>query len=115
MTRDQLREVLEFLNSIEGDGYGGMAVFEIARQYVRDAAETETPGSIGDWVAYANKLERALEIVAGASTDELKKLQAEHALESWRPPLTIVPKSALALSAEEIAQSSTSIGTGSVT
>lgn len=29
-------EVLEFLNSIEGAGYGGMASFEIARQHVRE-------------------------------------------------------------------------------
>ena len=32
-----LPEVLDFLNSIEGAGYGGMASFEIARAYIRDA------------------------------------------------------------------------------
>lgn len=31
-------EVLDFLNSIEGAGYGGMASFEIARQHARDMA-----------------------------------------------------------------------------
>jgi hypothetical protein len=28
-------EVMDFLNKIEGDGYGGMAIFEIAREHVR--------------------------------------------------------------------------------
>lgn len=32
----KLQEVLDFLNSIEGAGYGGMASFEIARSSVRD-------------------------------------------------------------------------------
>jgi hypothetical protein len=32
-----LRETLEFLNSIEGHGYGGMASFEIARMNIKDA------------------------------------------------------------------------------
>lgn len=39
MTRDAGAEVLAFLNSIEGAGYGGMASFEIARQHVRHAVE----------------------------------------------------------------------------
>lgn len=34
MKREQLQEVLDFLNSIEGSGYGGMAAFEIARDNV---------------------------------------------------------------------------------
>jgi hypothetical protein len=29
-------DILEFLNAIEGAGYGGMASFEIARQHARD-------------------------------------------------------------------------------
>ena len=33
---EQIQEVLDFLNSIEGDGYGCMASFEIARMNVRD-------------------------------------------------------------------------------
>lgn len=33
----RMQKVLNFLNSIEGDGYGGMASFEIARMNVRDA------------------------------------------------------------------------------
>lgn len=33
----RMQEVLNFLNSIEGAGYGGMATFEIARMNVRDA------------------------------------------------------------------------------
>lgn len=37
MKRHQLHEILEFLNSIEGAGYGGMASFEIARDYVYNA------------------------------------------------------------------------------
>lgn len=32
-----MKEVLDFLNSIEGAGYGGMASFEIARSTVKDA------------------------------------------------------------------------------
>jgi hypothetical protein len=31
-----MKEVLDFLNSIEGAGYGGMASFEIARNTIRD-------------------------------------------------------------------------------
>lgn len=37
MNPKALVEVLDFLNSIEGAGYGGMASFEIARQHVREA------------------------------------------------------------------------------
>jgi hypothetical protein len=44
-------EVLDFLNSIEGAGYGGMASFEIARQHIRalsvsrpDSSPTENKG-----------------------------------------------------------------------
>jgi hypothetical protein len=33
-----ITEVLDFLNSIEGAGYGGMASFEIARAHVKDMA-----------------------------------------------------------------------------
>lgn len=39
MTREAAQEILDFLNSIEGAGYGGMAIFEIARQHARVAAE----------------------------------------------------------------------------
>lgn len=47
MIRDQLEAVLAFLNSIEGDGYGGMAVFEIARGYVHHAfQEASKPGPL---------------------------------------------------------------------
>lgn len=46
-------EVLDFLNSIEGAGYGGMASFEIARAYVRDmvgaAATPPAPDAHIDW------------------------------------------------------------------
>jgi hypothetical protein len=41
-----LTEVLEFLNSIEGDGYGGMASFEIARMAVKDAIERGKPSCV---------------------------------------------------------------------
>jgi hypothetical protein len=34
----RLMEVLDFLNSIEGDGYGGMASFEVARSIIVDLA-----------------------------------------------------------------------------
>lgn len=37
MDQKQLQELLDFLNSIEGAGYGGMAAFEIARTNVRAA------------------------------------------------------------------------------
>ena len=36
-TAHPLQEVLDFLNKIEGDGYGGMASFEIARSIVKNA------------------------------------------------------------------------------
>lgn len=36
--REAAREILDFLNSIEGHGYGGMAAFEIARQHAKEAA-----------------------------------------------------------------------------
>lgn len=35
MRHEQIIEVLDFLNKIEGDGYGGMATFEIARENIR--------------------------------------------------------------------------------
>jgi hypothetical protein len=34
MNLNDARQVLKFLNSIEGSGYGGMSEFEIARQSV---------------------------------------------------------------------------------
>lgn len=34
-------EVLDFLNSIEGAGYGGMASFEIARAHVQDMLDND--------------------------------------------------------------------------
>jgi hypothetical protein len=37
-----LPEILKFLNSIEGEGYGGMASFEIARMHVRAAIQQST-------------------------------------------------------------------------
>jgi hypothetical protein len=37
-----LPEILKFLNSIEGAGYGGMASFEIARMHVRAAIQQST-------------------------------------------------------------------------
>lgn len=37
MKREDIIEVLDFLNTIEGHGYGGMASFEIAREHVRRA------------------------------------------------------------------------------
>lgn len=39
LRQDQLQEVLDFLNSIEGAGYGGMATFEIARMNILQALE----------------------------------------------------------------------------
>lgn len=38
MTREAAQEILDFLNSIEGDGYGGMAAFEVARHHAFIAA-----------------------------------------------------------------------------
>lgn len=35
VARESAQETLDFLNSIEGHGYGGMACFEIARQNIR--------------------------------------------------------------------------------
>jgi hypothetical protein len=37
LPREAIAEVLDFLNSIEGAGYGGMASFEIAREHIRSA------------------------------------------------------------------------------
>ena len=37
MKREAIIEVLDFLNKIEGAGYGGMADFEIARENIRRA------------------------------------------------------------------------------
>jgi hypothetical protein len=48
-----MRQVLDFLNSIEGAGYGGMAAYEIARSTVKDSASPapETPAIDGDRAA----------------------------------------------------------------
>ena len=43
-------EVLDFLNSIEGAGYGGMASFEIARAHVQDMLATPTATGDDDGV-----------------------------------------------------------------
>jgi hypothetical protein len=43
-----LMQVLEFLESIEGHGYGGMASFEIARMTVREAISTVSPADCGN-------------------------------------------------------------------
>ena len=43
-----MKEVLDFLNSIEGDGYGGMASFEIARGIVEDACFRAQRTSLAD-------------------------------------------------------------------
>jgi len=37
MKHEAIIEILDFLNKIEGDGYGGMATFEIAREHMRRA------------------------------------------------------------------------------
>ena len=37
--QDAMRQVLRFLESIEGAGYGGMAEFEIARSTIRHEVE----------------------------------------------------------------------------
>jgi hypothetical protein len=37
MKHEAIIEILDFLNSIEGAGYGGMASFEIAREHMRHA------------------------------------------------------------------------------
>lgn len=52
----RMQEVLDFLNSIEGAGYGGMAAFEIARGYVRDIAMSSTHQSAPDDRVFANGL-----------------------------------------------------------
>ncbi len=44
-----MQEVLDFLNSIEGAGYGGMASFEIARAHVRDAINPAQAAPEGDF------------------------------------------------------------------
>jgi hypothetical protein len=50
MNRQAAQEILDFLNSIEGAGYGGMAVFEIARQHAKVAAEPlSSPSRRDDW------------------------------------------------------------------
>lgn len=43
------------------------------------------PDHIGDWIAYADKLEAALELAAGQSKDQLTKLHAEQGLRLVRP------------------------------
>lgn len=50
MSREAAKEILDFLNSIEGAGYGGMAAFEIARQHAKEAAkEPEQTSRRADW------------------------------------------------------------------
>lgn len=37
--QDAARDALEFMEKIEGHGYGGMANFEVARQSLRDVVD----------------------------------------------------------------------------
>lgn len=54
--------------------------------YDRDTGQfAQCAPGIAQWIAYADKLERALEIVAGASSDELKRQQAKDGLRLVRP------------------------------
>jgi hypothetical protein len=56
----QLKEVLDFLNSIAGDGYGGMASFEIAKAYVEDALRAQSDARVltaqGEPVAWRRRM-----------------------------------------------------------
>lgn len=40
---------------------------------------------VAKWIAYADKLEKVIELVAGSSADELKRLHANKGLELVRP------------------------------
>lgn len=39
-----------------------------------------------EWIAYADKLERILELISGQSKDQLIKMHAEQGLRLVRPP-----------------------------
>lgn len=43
MTQEDARQILDFLNSIEGHGYGGTAAFEIAREAAERATRNIQP------------------------------------------------------------------------
>lgn len=69
-------EVLDFLNSIEGAGYGGMASFEIARQHARDMASLQPATPTGDYEhGYADGVEWAT-VHAQSSADSTHYLSA---------------------------------------
>lgn len=57
---------------------------------VRDPSDgsvrvVELEQQVADWMAYADKLEAALELAAGQSKDQLMKLHAEQGLRIVRP------------------------------
>lgn len=60
--RDALKQVLDFLNSIEGAGYGGMAEFEIARMTMKDEVHGLFNWDLGP------EIKEALEVLASDQT-----------------------------------------------
>lgn len=46
---------------------------------------SDKDAEIAEWIAYADKLEKVIELIAGGSTDELKRLHAEQGLRLVRP------------------------------
>lgn len=40
---------------------------------------------LAEWIAYADKLERVIELICGASKDQLVKMHAEQGLRLVRP------------------------------
>lgn len=61
-----------------------------AAEYLKETAVTPSPGAgerndVQDWITYADRLEKVLEVVAGSSTDALKRSQAQEGLRLVRP------------------------------
>lgn len=54
------------------------------------ARSLSVPSALDEWIAYAEKLERALEIISDQSADKLKAAQAKAALENERPTLRVI-------------------------
>jgi hypothetical protein len=51
----------------------------------------ERDAELAEWVAYADKLERVLELVCGQSKDQLIKIHAQEGLRLVRPDETKIP------------------------
>jgi len=64
----------------------------LARAETAESRARDVRGETSAWVAYADKLEAALELIAGSSADQLKAMQARAALETERPKLALTNK-----------------------